>query len=83
MQIFKTDGTTAGRRERDGNGRRSCEALKYKTVANANGSGNLTWTVSDNGSSPPPTQTLTENLAITVTAVNDVPVRTAGTLDGD
>ncbi|MCY2989498.1 MAG: Ig-like domain-containing protein, partial [Planctomycetota bacterium] len=51
--------------------------LTYKTVPDANGTGNLTWTVADNGT---PVQTLTENLAITVTAVNDVPVRTAGTL---
>ena len=29
---------------------------------------------------PPKSQTLTESLAITVTAVNDAPVRTAGTL---
>ena len=76
VQIFKADGTTAVTL----NGTVTAtelQGLKYKTVANANGSGNLTWTVRDNGT---PAQTLTENLAITVTAVNDVPVRTAGTL---
>ena len=76
VQIFKADGTT----QVNLNGTVTAtelQGLKYKTVADANGSGNLTWTVTDNGT---PAQTLTENLAITVTAVNDVPVRTAGTL---
>src|SRR5205085_616044 len=53
--------------------------LKYKTVANANGSGNLTWTVQDSGGTANGgVDTLTETLSITVGAVNDVPVRTAG-----
>src|SRR5437762_2207365 len=55
------------------------QGLKYKTVADANGSGNLTWTVQDSGgTSNGGLDTLTENLAITVTAVNDAPLRTAG-----
>ncbi|MBN2580971.1 MAG: PIG-L family deacetylase [Pirellulales bacterium] len=47
------------------------QGLTYKTVANAHGEGNLTWTVTDDGA---PQQTLTENLPITVTSVNDAPV---------
>ena len=48
-------------------------------MANANGSGNLTWTVQDSGGTANGgVNTLTETLAITVSAVNDVPVRTAG-----
>src|SRR5207247_2369827 len=55
------------------------QGLKYKTVADANGSGNLTWTVQDSGGTTNGgVDTLTENLGITVTGVNDVPVRTAG-----
>src|SRR5207248_7051177 len=54
------------------------QGLKYKTVADANGSGNLTWTVQDSGgTSNGGVDTLTENLAITVTAVNDAPLNTA------
>ncbi|MFN6059762.1 MAG: hypothetical protein ACK422_05580, partial [Burkholderiales bacterium] len=49
------------------------QGLMYKTVANANNStsANLSWTVTDNGTSP---QTITETLGITITAVNDAPV---------
>src|SRR5258705_136816 len=55
------------------------QGLKYKSVANATGSGNLTWTVQDSGgTSNGGVDTLTETLSITVGAVNDVPVRTAG-----
>ena len=52
------------------------QGLKYKTVANASGGPtNLTWTVQDNGgTSNGGSDTLTENLAITVSAVNDAPV---------
>src|SRR5204863_4870969 len=54
------------------------QGLKYKTVADSNRSGNLTWTVQDSGgTSNGGVDTLTETLSITVTAVNDVPVRTA------
>src|SRR5436305_583081 len=55
------------------------QGLKYKTVADAVGSGNLTWTVQDSGGTANGgVDTLTETLSITVGAVNDVPVRTAG-----
>jgi murein DD-endopeptidase MepM/ murein hydrolase activator NlpD len=76
VQLFQADGTTPVLV----NGvvtAAELQSLTYKTVADANGTGNLTWTVTDSGT---PAQTLTENLAITVTAVNDVPARTAGTL---
>ncbi|MCY2987988.1 MAG: GEVED domain-containing protein, partial [Planctomycetota bacterium] len=56
------------------------QGLKYKTVLDANGSGSLTWTVTDDASGlAPDVNTLTESLTITVNAVNDGPVRTAGT----
>ena len=49
-------------------------------MANANGTGNLNWTVQDNGGTANGgIDTLTETLAVTVVAVNDAPVRTAGT----
>src|SRR5438105_4850187 len=55
------------------------QGLKYKTLADANGSGNLTWTVQDSGGTANGgADTLTETLSLTVTAVNDVPLRTAG-----
>src|SRR5207253_460806 len=51
------------------------QGLKYKTVADANGSGNLTWTVQDSGGTANGgVDTLTEILSITVTAVNDAPL---------
>src|SRR5438552_14050164 len=51
------------------------QGLKYKTVANANGSGNLTWTVQDSGGTANGgVDTLTETLSITVSAVNDASV---------
>src|SRR5438876_1049511 len=54
------------------------QGRKYKTLADANGSSNLTWTVQDNGgTSNSGVDTLTETLSITVSAVNDVPLRTA------
>src|SRR5439155_719319 len=55
------------------------QGLKYKTVADANGSGSLTWTIQDSGGTANSgVDTLTESQSITVSAVNDVPVRTAG-----
>src|SRR4029079_19542970 len=55
------------------------QGLKYKTVGDADGTGNLTWTVQDSGGTANGgVDTLTETLSITVGAVNDVPVRTAG-----
>jgi hypothetical protein len=76
VQLFKADGTTPVLVNTAVTGN-ELQGLTYKTVADANGIGDLTWTVADNGT---PVETLTENLSVTVSAVNDAPVRTAGTL---
>src|SRR5439155_1488247 len=56
------------------------QGLKYKPLADANGSGNLTWTDQNSGgTSNGGVDTLTETLSITVTAVNDGPLRTSPT----
>src|SRR5262249_40942557 len=50
------------------------QALRYKTVADAHGSGSLTWSVKDDGGTSNGGQdTLTQSLSITVSAVNDAP----------
>jgi len=55
------------------------QGLKYKTVANATGAGNITWIVQDTGGiSNGGVDTLTESLSITVHAVNDQPIRATG-----
>ena len=61
------------------------QGLKYKTVANAVGTGNLTWTVQDNGGTANGGVDHADRdaLSITVNAVNDAPVRTAGNAGGD
>src|SRR5205807_2492971 len=57
--------------------------MTFQTAANANGGpATFTWTVRDNGGTANGgVDTLTESLTITVTAVNDQPVRTAGTVN--
>src|SRR5205814_1371324 len=53
------------------------QGLKYNTVADANGSSNLTWTVQHSGGTANVgVAALTDTLSITLTAVNDAPVRT-------
>src|SRR5258707_1328141 len=54
--------------------------MKFQTATNANGGpATFTWTVQDNGGTANGgVDTLTESLTISVTAVNDQPVRTAG-----
>jgi hypothetical protein len=76
IQVFKKDGRT---QVFTGNlvSLTDLKGLKYKTLPNATGTGVLTWTITDNG---PIAKTLTESLTLTITAVNDAPVRTAGTL---
>src|SRR5204863_291306 len=55
------------------------QGLKYKTVADANGSGSLTWTDQDSGGTANSgVDTLTESQSITISAVNAAPLRTAG-----
>jgi len=80
VQVFKSDGTTQVNLN-DTVTAAELQGLKYKTLADANGSGDLNWTVTDSGSGTAPhVNLLTETLAITVSAINDAPVRTAGTL---
>ena len=58
------------------------QGMQFQTAGNANGGPTtFTWTVQDNGGTANGgVDTLTESTsAITVTAVNDQPVRTAGT----
>ncbi|MBS0207955.1 MAG: DUF4347 domain-containing protein, partial [Planctomycetes bacterium] len=58
------------------------QGLMYKTIANANGTGNITWSVQDNGGTANGgADTLNESMTVSVTAVNDQPVRTAGTVN--
>ena len=71
VHLFKADGTTPVSADSPVTAE-ELQGLKYKTVPDANGTGsNVTWTVTDDGA---PVETLTENLPITVTAVNDAPV---------
>ncbi len=78
IQIFKADGTT-GVLVNQTVSLLELQGLKYKTIPNANGSGSLTWTIKDNGGTANGgVDTITNSLSVTVTAVNDAPVRTAG-----
>jgi hypothetical protein len=53
------------------------QGLKYKTLANGNGTGNLTWTVQDNGGTANGgIDSLAQSLSITVNAINDAPIQT-------
>ena len=53
----------------------------YKTVADENGTGTITWTVTDNGSSTSPNvNSITETLAVTINSVNDAPTGTSKTI---
>jgi large repetitive protein len=79
VNVFQSNGTTAVAAN-EALTLAQLQSLTYKTVANANGTGNLTWTVQDSGGTANGgIDTLSEALAITVTAVNDAPARTAGT----
>ncbi len=79
INIFKTDGTTAVTTSTILT-LAELQGLKYKTLDNAAGTGSLTWTVQDNGGTANGgIDTLTQTLSVTVNAVNDAPVRTAGT----
>ena len=59
------------------------QGMQFQTATNANGGpATFTWTVQDNGGTANGgVDTLTESLTITVTAVNDQPLRTAGTVN--
>ena len=56
------------------------QGLKYKTIADANGSAAISWTVTDNGggANPGMNMYMTDLLNITVNAVNDAPTRATG-----
>ncbi len=71
--IFKADGTTAVKVKGVVTAA-ELQGLKFKTVPNLFGTGNLTFTVTDKGASAAPNvNLLTESLAITVNPVNDAP----------
>jgi hypothetical protein len=82
VSLFKADGTTAVPAETLLT-LAELQGLKYKTVANASGSSsNITWTVQDNGGiANAGVDTLSESLAVTVTAVNDAPTGTSATIN--
>ena len=55
--------------------------MKFIAAANANGIGSFCYSVTDSGGTANGgVNTITESIAITVNAVNDAPVRTAGTV---
>ena len=57
------------------------QGMKFVAAVNANGSGTFSYSVTDNGGTANGgVNTITESIAITVNAVNDAPVRTAGTV---
>jgi VCBS repeat-containing protein len=80
ITLFKADGTpvTAGTTVTA----IEFAALKYKTVADANGTGSVTFDVIDSGSATAPNiNTLSsQSVSMTVTAVNDAPVLVDKTL---
>uniref|UniRef100_UPI004047FB1E DUF4347 domain-containing protein n=1 Tax=Cyanobium sp. TaxID=2164130 RepID=UPI004047FB1E len=84
INLFKANGTTAALANTTVTAA-ELQGLTYKTIANANGSGNITWTVVDNGGTTNGgLNTLTESLLVTVNAVNDAPTitNTAAALAG-
>jgi VCBS repeat-containing protein len=76
IDVFKSDGTTQIT-VNDSLTLGELQGLKFKTLANANGSGSLTWTVRDSGgSSNNGFDLLAQSLTITVGAQNDAPIAT-------
>ena len=71
VTLYKADGTTQVTTSTTGLTASDIAGLTYKTVANANGTGSITWTVTDNGTSngSADAKTLTETLSITVKAL--------------
>jgi len=80
VTVFKIDGSTpvtVGNTVTDV----ELQGLTYKTMGDANGTGNLTFTVVDNGGNTGPSEdALTENLSMTVAAVNDAPTADSQTI---
>ena len=55
--------------------------MKFIAAANANGTGSFSYSVTDSGGTANGgVNTISESITITVNAVNDAPVRTAGTV---
>ena len=80
IQVFKADGTTAVTANTTLT-LAELQGLQYKTIANANGTGNLIWTVQDNGGTANGgSDVLSQTLGIAVSAINDAPERVAGTI---
>ena len=78
INVFKADGSTSVATN-DTLTLTELQGLTYKTVANANGTGNLTWTVTDSGDGTAPNvNTLNQSLSIVVSPVPD-----AGTFGGN
>ena len=76
IDVFKSDGTTQIT-VNDSLTLGELQGLKFKTLANANGTGSLTWTVRDSGgSSNNGFDLLAQSLTITVGAQNDAPIAT-------
>jgi VCBS repeat-containing protein len=84
ISLFKADGSTAVTTNTTLDAAEFA-GLKYKTIADGNGSGPVNFDLSDSGSSTSPNSSSLTNqsVTITVTAVNDAPVMsTAGTITG-
>ena len=57
------------------------QGMKFIAAANANGTGSFSYSITDDGGTANGgVNTISETIAITVNAVNDAPVRTAGTV---
>ena len=55
--------------------------MKFIAAANANGSGSFSYSITDDGGTTNGgVNTTSETITITVNAVNDAPIRTAGTV---
>src|SRR5262249_17368537 len=73
IRVFQADGTTPVIVD-ESLTLAQLQGLTYKTIADANGTGTLTWSIQDNGGTANGgVDTLTENLAVTVNPVNDAP----------
>ena len=79
ITLWKSDGRTQVLTSTTGLSLADIQGLKYKTVANQSGSGNIVFTVTDGvDTSNGGANTVTANLGVTVNAVNDLPTLTAG-----
>jgi hypothetical protein len=80
IDVFKSDGTTQIT-VNDSLTLGELQGLKFKTLANANGSGLLSWQVRDDGGTARGgVDLLSQSLTVRVNAVNDVPVNPGFTI---